>query len=701
MLVLSILVSSFGAQAMLGDVAIGQTKGASFFLRPFRWTNKEAESRESGDQQPRPKEPQNTASAVNFEAAPDRRGSSPKIWDRQGPLPPKGTSLGSRPRPELRQVDQAVITDLPQQPLLFQPVAEHFDVVEWPPTQAETPLEVERPRQGFHPFSWSNQKQSSKSSLLTMAEPRGEKTPLVQQAGAFAQGGGRKSRGLNPLAWSNSAAPSNDWGNQKRKMFRGTNPLAWSNNPTGGQSPRPLEPPPEQTLSESIQQALQWQDQPDEAEKERLDASRPPADATDEQLVEWEKKKYPWIRPFYLAEDLSKPVGQGEGFGEGSQSSLARSPAPLMAQPFLWTNEQAARPSPQSKSGRAQTAAFFQGKEQLPIPPQQPLIPGQAKDPSSSEKLKLFDDEQDNFSEQSLGKSGEGEKGKIGEAETLGREPVDNSLQFLRADTVLLKPGKSQYDWGLTYSLFDQIVPVIVPTSPTTVSFELARFRRRAMVVPFEVRYGLARRIQLFLNVPVGWSNTEFTFSSFERFGNDGGVGDITFGGSFVLRQGDREKADAILTLATTAPSGQDPFAPSGASPLAPALGGGTWSMASSLLFVRNYDPIVVFYGVGTRQHFLRTVNGQKYRAGGEYNYQMGVGFAVNEKVTFSTRFNGAYISEARLNSQRLRGSVREPMVVGLAVTIVKPHNRLIEPFVDFGLTEDSNSARFGITWTR
>jgi len=118
------------------------------------------------------------------------------------------------------------------------------------------------------------------------------------------------------------------------------------------------------------------------------------------------------------------------------------------------------------------------------------------------------------------------------------------------------------------------------------------------------------------------------------------------------------------------------------------------------MLFVRNYDPVVVFYGYGTRQHFDRQINGVDLRAGGEYLYQMGVGFAVNESITFSTRFNGAYISETRLGGERVPGTIREPMTLGLAMTVSKC-KRLIEPFVDFGLTDDAADARIGITWTR
>ncbi len=329
--------------------------------------------------------------------------------------------------------------------------------------------------------------------------------------------------------------------------------------------------------------------------------------------------------------------------------------------------------------------AFQQGDETLPRP--LPTL--------TSPELVI----PEGIEEDDRGKFNTEEKGAIAEADTLGREPEDNSLQFLRADTVLLKPGEFQFDYGMMNSKYDVTLPILVPVDPDTVTVAHSELRLREVRVPLEIRYGLARRIQLFLNVPFGWVNSEFSFSGFDEFENDGGIGDIVFGGTFLLREGDQRKPDVILTLATVAPTGDDPFSPAGLSPSSPTLGGGTWSIGSNLVLVRDYDPVVLFYGIGTRQHFLSKFNGVNYRPGGEYNYNFGIGFAVNSEVTLSTRFNGAYVSELHLDGHRVRGSIQEPMTLSLAMTVSR-NKKLIEPFVDFGLTDDSTDARVGITWT-
>ena len=557
----------------------------------------------------------------------------------------------------------------------------------------------------LRPFQWSNdtssQNQSEKRAEVATDENSSATTDF-QPPG--------KSLRFNPFSWTNDPQTEAEFHSQntnqstiadrlKRNLSivqarKGLpNPLKLTNEITPTTDARSFQPPPHQSFSEAIQSSFSWQQDPDAEPDPELQKSMPPPNATDKQLVEWEKEKFPWIRPFYWSEpEFGTPEAEAlEPIADITPSHTEGKLMPLLARPFQWTNRPnvATATAQSATASDARTVAFLQNGEALPLPPQlnnqaESLPAGQGTEDS----LKIGEDEKD-------------DKGAIGEAETLGREPVDNSLQFLRADTVLLKPGQCQWDYGLAYTLFDRTLPVVIQTAPDTATIELARFRRRELIVPLEVRYGFTRRIQLFVNAPLGWSNTEFAFTSIDEFDNSGGIGDVVFGGTFLLRQGDHEISDAILTFACTAPTGQDPFAPVvGLTPSAPALGGGTWNLASNLLFVKNYDPVVVFYGFGTRQHFLREVEGRNFRAGGEYLYQMGVGFAVNEKITFSTRFNGAYITESKLDGEKIEGSIQEPMTVGLAMTVSKC-KRLIEPFVDFGLTNDATDARFGIVWTR
>lgn len=595
---------------------------------------------------------------------------------------------------------------------------------------------------GLNPFRWKNETRSDRAAptashipqQMSSVEPPDNVMPAVATDGpvqpgsvlkASATANGEQERklpiewpaedlradppvrhnspgqGVNPFAWSNSAPPANhSFGPTRSPLAEkaadlAAEPMHWSNDPRGKPKPQELMPPVEPTFGDTFDESLRYAQPGGDEDAKVLAKTFPPADATEEELIEWEKENLPWTRPFYWAnEDRYEidfesdaplvPTTSGDGL-------------PIYARPFIWSNDPQPTMPRQSKpvqqpmiapdvSRDTRRVAYLQNGEELP----EPLPAALQSEPQRAQELP---------DPNGAGFETEG-KGALADAETIGEEPPEsNALQFLRADTVLLKPGQFQYDYGFTYTKFDTDFPIFV-TDGMGVAVTDAEFRIRQLEVPFEVRYGLARRIQLFLNVPFGWANTELTFPTYEEFENDGGLGDITFGGTFLLREHCQDKPDAILTFAAVAPTGEDPFSPAGLSPSAPSLGNGAWSLASNLLFIQNYDPVVVFYGFGTRQSFLTEINGVNFRPGGEYSYQLGVGFAVNSAVTFSTRFNGAYVTEARLAGERLRGTIQEPMTLTLAMTMAK-EKKLVEPFVDFGLTDDAVDARIGVTWTR
>jgi hypothetical protein len=226
-------------------------------------------------------------------------------------------------------------------------------------------------------------------------------------------------------------------------------------------------------------------------------------------------------------------------------------------------------------------------------------------------------------------------------------------------------------------------------------------FRSRELFAPFEYRVGLLKRVQGFIGAAVGWTNTEVSLNSREAFKNDGGFGDVNFGLTMQLVDATANSPYTIATIQATAPTGGDPFIGAGGlSPSAPSLGQGFWSIAGSLLFIQPYDPVVVFYGLGTEQFFDHRYVGVEIEPGAQYNYTLGVGFAVNERITLSGRFFGAYVEELKVNGNRLFDSNSEPMTMRFSATISKPCDRIVEPFIEFGLTEGSVSSFLGCTWT-
>lgn len=355
---------------------------------------------------------------------------------------------------------------------------------------------------------------------------------------------------------------------------------------------------------------------------------------------------------------------------------VAPAPSPQLAMaPAVHTDKPADSETKKDNSGQS-TLAFALSADETQLP-QPPALEGAAAQSNSANQSAAA-----NQSDQ-----------KIGEA------PRDTSLDFLRQQAVLLKPCEWQLDIGFSYLIFDNHSAYI------TTEGELveARLRQRLLTMPLEFRYGLYERVQLFANIPFGWANTELSWLGDDDFYNNGGIGDTNVGATLHVYQSDGNSysPDVLATFGMTAPTGNsNPLLSILETPNI-TLGQGFWAAYWNVMVVKKYDPVVVFYGFGSRHYFARDVEGfTGVKPGDQYNYQLGTGFAINERITLSTVFFGSYITEARFEDRVLQGTILEPLSLRFATTITRSNNRICEPFVEIGLTDDAPNARAGITWT-
>lgn len=300
----------------------------------------------------------------------------------------------------------------------------------------------------------------------------------------------------------------------------------------------------------------------------------------------------------------------------------------------------------------------------------------------------------------------EGPPGRLDEGQTIGEEPEDYNVQFLRSQGVLLSHGDWQLDYGLVYAISENDIPIaLVDGGGAVVGATEALLKSRLLTVPLEFRYGLRDDLQLSFNVPVGWSNSEVSFDGFDDFDSEAGIGDMTAAFSYVVCDGARFKPDVVLTMSLTAPTGNADFPLLTSLTPNSVLAEGFWGASAQLLFIHTYDPVVVFYGGGYRHRFEEdffnpTLPGQQDVNPGEaVFYQLGVGFGVNEWITLSTSFAGQYISELEVDGDRIEGTILEPVRMRFAVTMNTEH-KLIEPFAEIGMTDAAVNARFGVVWT-
>ncbi len=290
--------------------------------------------------------------------------------------------------------------------------------------------------------------------------------------------------------------------------------------------------------------------------------------------------------------------------------------------------------------------------------------------------------------------------GSIATVEKLGDAPPTNSLAFLRQQALLLEPGKCQFDWGLTYSVFNATFALpIVDHSGNVVGVTNERERLRLMTIPFAVRYGVCPGVQAYINAPLGWSNTELTTDSGESINNNfGGLGDLSAGFTFQLMKGCGAWCpDVVGSLGFVAPTGHATFATSLLASNS-ALGQGFWDITTNVIAVHTIDPVLFYYGAGYIHRFQNTIDDINVNPGEEFDYLFGVGFAMNPWVTVSGTVLGAAITRYGANGVSLPGTDQDPMRFRISVTMVKDQ-RICEPFAEIAMTPDSPS-RVGITFT-
>ena len=319
-------------------------------------------------------------------------------------------------------------------------------------------------------------------------------------------------------------------------------------------------------------------------------------------------------------------------------------------------------------------------------------------------------DEASVLREESTGEaaSDAGDGQTLGESQkkTVTEATEQRNLRFLRRQSILLDPGEYEFDVTLQY-LVDEADFALARIEGNVLQIGEVTRRQRLLLLPIEFRLGLSQKTQAFVNVPFGWSNGEFAFLGDEEFDNAGGIGDVSTGITRLLHEGVNGTRDVLAALAFSAPTGRSDVVSALTVP-GSSLGEGFWSLTMGLTFIQTYDPVVVFYGAGYRHRFDRTFDDEiAVSPGKQAYYRLGVGFAVNPSVTLSASFLGSYIGANKINGVRVAGGIQEPMQVRLAATVSKnkncrPDSRLttIEPFVNFGVSDDAVDSLFGISWT-
>lgn len=295
------------------------------------------------------------------------------------------------------------------------------------------------------------------------------------------------------------------------------------------------------------------------------------------------------------------------------------------------------------------------------------------------------------------------------EAEQLGVPPPKRTSQFVKRNSVLLEPGRYQFEYGIRYSVDTTISPAtgISNTEDSLVQILNATQKRQVFSSPLEFRLGLFENLQGFMSIPIGWSGRSITAGNAKTGSDVYGLGDLGLGLTRVMWAPEKSKMRILGFVQASAPTGDGVISLSQQNRNA-SLGAGYWTLTSGANMSQSMDPVVLFGSLGYTYTFgTRIETGDRIDVGNTLFYQTGVGYAINPNVTISAAFSGASTGSIRINDQKIPGARIEPFSLRIAGSINSPDKKSktaasknYEPFLRYGLTSLANDVEFGIRWT-
>jgi hypothetical protein len=249
---------------------------------------------------------------------------------------------------------------------------------------------------------------------------------------------------------------------------------------------------------------------------------------------------------------------------------------------------------------------------------------------------------------------------------------------FLREEQILLRRGELALELDTLYATGtrDRFVTNIAG-APLA---EVTNWSVTTFLIP---RYGLLDNLELDVEIPFGWAEQELDFGTTRSRTSDVNVGDIaaTLRYQLWLERGARPAL--ALELRGKSITGGDTL-----------LGTGHWNVDAGISVVKTLDPVVFFGRLGYTVAFER--NGVD--PGDQVRYLFGMGYSLNDRVSFSMRVGGAYVGQAKQNGKAIPRSSLDIVSLQFNVTTRVARHWFVEPFVNAGLTDDAPDAIIGVS---
>ena len=130
---------------------------------------------------------------------------------------------------------------------------------------------------------------------------------------------------------------------------------------------------------------------------------------------------------------------------------------------------------------------------------------------------------------------------------------------------------------------------------------------------------------------------------------------------------------------------------------LGTGLGTGHWTVGGGITLVKTLDPVVFFGRLG----YTYTLERAGSDPGNDITFLSGMGFSLNDRVSFNMQVIGTFTDNAKLNGRTITRSSLESISLLLGVTVQVAKYWFVEPIVSLGLTDDAADVVLGFNVVR
>jgi hypothetical protein len=123
-------------------------------------------------------------------------------------------------------------------------------------------------------------------------------------------------------------------------------------------------------------------------------------------------------------------------------------------------------------------------------------------------------------------------------------------------------------------------------------------------------------------------------------------------------------------------------------------LGTGHWQVGGGVALVKTLDPVVFFGRLG----YSATLERQGRDPGDQLFYVLGMGYSLNDRVSFNMRVGGAALGRTAVDGQEIPGFSLEVLSLQFGVTTRVAWDVFVELIVSVGLTEEAAAAVAGVS---